>query len=145
MTKSLFDPGREGFLTGEISWSVATVKAYLVRSYTFTASHKFTTDLTGAGGVLIQGVTLTGKTTTSGVADATVDALWPSVPAQPGNAAATSLVFIQTSAVGGGADVATSAQRLIGYTDEATNFPVVPNGGNIEWQFPNGADKIFKL
>jgi hypothetical protein len=144
VTKQLFDPGREGFAKGEISWTVATVKAYLCRSYTFNAAHKFTTDLTGAGGVLIQAVTLTGKDSTSGVQDAT-DALWTSVPAQPGNVPATSLVFIQTSAVGGGADVATSAQRLIGYTDEATNFPVVPNGGNIEWQFPSGADKIFKL
>ena len=141
MANSLFNPGREGFLIGEIDWDTATVKAYLVRGYSFTASHKFTTDVTGAGGTLVSNVTLASKTFTDGVADA-ADVTFTSVGA---GAAITSIILIQTSAVTGGADVGAGSQRLIGFIDTATNLPVTPNGGNIDVGWSNGADKIFKL
>lgn len=145
MANVLYDPGREGFLSGEIDYDTATIKAYLTRAYTFTASHKFTTDVTGAGGILISNFTLTAKTITNGVADA-ADGTWTAVPTQAGNAAATSVLIIQTSAVGGGADVAAGSQRLIAYIDSATNLPVVPNGGDINISWDNTAGvRVFKL
>lgn len=145
MTNALFDPGREGFLLGEINWSATpTIKATLTRSYTFSASHKFTSDVSGAGAVLIQTVTITGRSGGSGIANGS-NVTFTAVPTQAGNAAATSILITMTSAVTGGADVATSAQRLIAYIDSATNLPVVPNGGDITVGWDTATNKIFKL
>lgn len=142
MANALFDPGREGFLLGEIDWDTAVIKTSLVRSYTFSAAHKFVSDVTGAGGVLVAtSAALASKTGTSGVADA-ADVTHTAVAA---GAAITSMIIFQSSAVGGGADVAASAQRLIGFIDTATGLPVTPNGGDIVVTWDNGANKIFKL
>lgn len=146
MTNVLFDPGREGFLLGEINWSATpTIKCSLVRAYTFSAAHKFVADATGAGAVLIATVALTGRSGGSGIANASSPVVYTAVAAQPGNASATSMLIFMSSAVGGGADVAASAQRLIGYIDSATNLPVIPNGGDISISWDTGSNKIFKL
>lgn len=141
MANQLFDPGREGFLAGEIDWDTATIKAALVRGYTFSAAHKFVSDATAAGAVLVSTVTLTGKTVTGGVADA-ADVTFPAVPT---GAACDRILIYQSSAVGGGADVAATAQRLIFNIDTATNLPVTPQGVDIAVAWDNGANKIFKL
>ena len=71
MANALFDPGREGFLAGEIDWDTAVIKVAMVRSYTFSAAHKFVSDMTGAGGSIVgTPVALGTKTIASGVADA---------------------------------------------------------------------------
>lgn len=71
MANTLFDPGREGFLAGEIDWDTATIKVALVRAYAFSAAHKFVSDVTTAGGVLhVTSAALATKTVTAGVADA---------------------------------------------------------------------------
>lgn len=144
MANALFDPGREGFLLGEIDWDTATIKVSPVRAYTFSAAHKFVSDVTGAGGVLHGGAanTLASKTGTSGVADA-ADTTFTALTAT--GAAACSLLIYQASAVGGGADVAATAQRVIGYIDTGTNIPFTPNGGDVTVAWDNGANKIFKL
>jgi hypothetical protein len=142
MANTLFDPGREGFLLGEIAWVTATVKAHLTRGYTFTASHKFLTDATGAGATLVATVTLAGRSGANGHANATSPTTFPTVTT---GAACTSILLVQTSAPAGGADLATSAQRLIGYIDNALILPVSPNGGNIDVGWATGTDKIFTL
>lgn len=142
MANALFDPGREGFLAGEIDWDTAVIKVALVRGYTFNAAHKFVSDLTGAGGTLVATSAALGtKTITSGVADA-ADFTYTAVGA---GAACDMLIVFQSSAVTGGADVAAAAQRLIAKIDTATGLPVTPNGGDISVTFDNGANKIFKL
>ena len=141
MTNALFDPGREGFLLGEIDWDTAVIKVSAVRGYTFSAAHKFVSDATTAGAVLVSTVTLAGKTGTSGVADAN-DVTFTAVAS---GAAITSLLIYQASAVSGGADVAATAQRLIGYLDTGTALPVTPNGGDITITWDNGSNRIFKL
>lgn len=142
MANALFDPGREGFLAGEIDWDTAVIKAALVRGYTFSAAHKFVSDVTGASGVLhVTSSAFTSKTVTNGVADA-ADLAYSSVAA---NASNHSVLIFQSSAVTGGGDVAASAQRLIAWIDSGTNFPIVPNGGDINIAWDNGANKIFKL
>jgi hypothetical protein len=136
----LFDPGREGFLKGEIRWDgTAVIKMSLCRGYTFSAAHKFVSDLSGVTQVAT--VTLGTQTATNGVADA-ADAAFTAVGA---GAACTQLIIFQASAVTGGADVATSAQRLIAYIDNATGLPVTPNGGDINFTFDSGGNRIFKL
>lgn len=142
MANALFDPGREGFLLGEIDWDTAAIKVSLVRSYTFSAAHKFVSDVTGAGGVLhATSSALSSKTGTSGVADA-ADVTFSSVAS---NASTHSLLVYQSSAVTGGGDVAATSQRLICWIDTGTNLPVTPNGGDITVAWDNGANKIFKL
>lgn len=142
MANTLFDPGREGFLVAEIDWDTASIKAALVRGYSFSAAHKFVSDVTGAGGTLVAtSAAFSGKTATSGVADAN-DVTYSAVGA---GAAITSIVIFQSSAVTGGADVAANAQRLIGFIDTATGLPVTPNGGDITVTWDNGASRIFKL
>lgn len=142
MANALFDPGREGFLAGEIDFDTAVFKSALVRSYTFSAAHKFVSDVTTAGGVLhVTSAALTSKTVTSGVADA-ADVLFSAVTANAGN---HSVLLFQSSAVTGGADVAATAQRLVAWIDTGTNFPIVPNGGDVTIAWDNGTNKIFKL
>lgn len=142
MANALFDPGREGFLAGEIDWDTAVIKIALVRAYTFSAAHKFVSDVTTASGVLhVTSAALGTKTVTSGVADA-ADVTFTAVTA---NASAHSVLVFQSSAVTGGGDVAASAQRVIAWIDTGTNLPVTPNGGDITVAWDNGANKIFKL
>lgn len=141
MANALFDPGREGFLAGEIDWNTATIKVALLRGYTFSASHKFVSDITGAGGSLVASATLTTPTVTSGVADG--DDLTYSTVAS--GAAIPALLVYQSSAVTGGADVAATAQRVIAYIDSGTGLPVTPNGGDIGITWDNTTNKIFKL
>lgn len=142
MANALFDPGREGFLAGEIDWDTAVIKVALVRAYTFSAAHKFVSDVTTASGVLhVTSAALGTKTVTSGVADA-ADVTFTAVTA---NAAAHSILVFQSSAVTGGGDVAATAQRVIAWIDTGTNLPVTPNGGDVTIAWDNGANKIFKL
>lgn len=142
MANAMFDPGREGFLAGEIDWDTAVIKFALVRSYAFSAAHKFVSDVTTAGGVLhVTSAALASKTVTSGVADA-ADQTLSSVAA---NATNHNILIFQSSAVGGGADVAATAQRVIVLLDTGTNLPIIPNGGDITVAWDNGANKIFKL
>lgn len=142
MANALFDPAREGFLGAQIDFDDATIKAALVRGYTFSAAHKFVSDLTGAGGTLVAtSAALSSKTIANGIADA-ADITFPIVAAGPAIAA---MIVFQSSAVGGGADVAQSAQRLIEFIDNATGLPVTPNGGDISVVWDSGANKIFKL
>lgn len=138
----MFNPGREGFLAGEIDWNDATIKVALVRNYTFNAAHKFMSDITAAGGfVAAWSPALTTKTVTDGVADS-ADFSFGTVTA---NAAAHSLVVYQSSAVTGGADVADTAQRLIAWVDTGSNLPIVPNGGEVAITWDAGSNRIFRL
>jgi len=141
MANGLFDPGREGFLDGTIDYDTAVIKASLVRGYTFSAAHKFVSDATGAGAVLVATATLGSKTVTNGVADA-ADSTFTAVAS---GSAITGIAIYQASAVTGGVDVAATAQRLIAWIDTATGLPVTPNGGDITVTWDNGTNKIFKL
>jgi hypothetical protein len=142
MASAFWDPAREGFALAEIDWDGAVIKANLIRGYNFNAAHKFVSDLTGAGGTLwTTPVTLASKTAPAGVLDA-ADISFAAVTA---GAAYSAIVIYQSSAVTGGADVATSAQRLIAFIDTATGLPVTPNGQAINITWDNGVNRIGKL
>lgn len=141
MANALYDPAREGFLAGEIDWDTAVIKVALVRGYTFDATDKFVSDVTATGTLHVTSSALASKTITNGVADA-ADVTYTAVTA---NASNHYILIFQSSAVGGGADVAASAQRVIAYIDTGTNLPIVPNGGDVTIAWDSGANKIFKL
>ena len=145
MSNALFDLGREGFLAGEIDWDTAVIKAALVRGYTPNlATHKFVSDVTGAGGTLVAtSAAMSAKTVTLGVADA-ADVTFSAVAS---GAAIPYVLVFQASAVTGGGDVAASAQRVIALIDSSTGvaLPVTPNGGDITVSWDSGANRIFKL
>lgn len=141
MANALFDPGREGFLDGTIDWDTATIKVALVRGYTFNVAHKFVSDITATGTLAATSAALASKTVTNGVADAG-DITFTAVAS---NASNHYLLVFQSSAVGGGVDVAATAQRVIAYIDTGTNLPAVPNGGDITVAWDNGGNRIFKL
>lgn len=142
MANTLYTPGKEGLLGDEISWPTGVIKVALVRGYTFSATHKFVSDVTGAGGTLVAtSPPLTSKTFTGGVADA-ADTTFSAVTA---GAACPHLIVFQSSAVTGGGDVAAGSQRLILFDDTGTNLPVTPNGGDITVQWPASSPCIFAL
>lgn len=148
MANALYGPGREGFLAGEIDWDTAVIKVALVRltaggAPVFTSTQKFVSDLTATHTIAATSAALSGKTVTNGTADA--NDLTPAFTSVAANANNHVLVVFQSSAVTGGGDVAASAQRLIAWIDTGTNVPVVPNGGDVNITWDNGANKIFTL
>jgi hypothetical protein len=141
---TLYPKAREGFVAGEIVWkptSGSVIKASIVRGYTYSATHKFVSDVVGAGGTLVATETLNSLTNTDGVLDA-ADAVLEAVPE---GAAIPHIVIYQASAVTGGADVATSAQRLIAFLDRGAGIPILPNGQDVTVAWSPGADRIARL
>lgn len=139
---AMFDLGREGFLAGEIDADTATLKWVLLDSADYTvnlATHKFLSSVAAAAREETTAA-LGGKTVTAGVLDAT-DSVFTGAAGDPCEA----LALVQSSAVGGGADVADTAQRLILYIDTATGLPVTLNGGDVNVAHDNGSNRIFKL
>lgn len=142
MANLVFNPAYEGFAKGEVQWITPTIKVALVRSYAFNAAHKFVSEITGAGGVLhATSAALASKDATNGILDA-ADVTF-TTPAL--NAGDHYVLVFQSSAVGGGADVAASAQRVIAWIDTFTGSPLHPNGSNITLTFDNGPNKILKI
>jgi hypothetical protein len=137
---ALYDLGRQGFLDGSIDFDTAAMKVALVDSAVYTvnlATHQF---MSSVASVVAATAALTTKTVAAGVADADDLGFGNTSGAQ-----SEALILYQSSAVGGGADVASSAQRLIGYIDTATGLPVTPNGGPINIVWDSGSNRIFKL
>lgn len=142
MANTVYNKAREGFLIGAIDWDTAVFKVALVRGYTFASSHEFMSDVTGGGGgtVAATSAALGSKTATNGTADA-ADI---SFTAPAANASQHILIVFQASAVGGGADVAATAQKLVCMLDTGTNLPIPSlNGGdvNVAWN----ASGIFTI
>jgi hypothetical protein len=132
MANSLYVSAHEGFLGGDIDWD-STITAALVRGYTPNLdTHSTLSDVTGAGGTVVSSTTLTGKTKTGGVADAT-DITFPTVTA--GAAIQHLLIYQQSNS------------RLIALIDTTlgVTLPVIPNGGNITVQWDSGINKIFRI
>lgn len=141
MSNGYYTSFAEGIQDGSISQSTGVIKVALVRAYVFNAAHKFVADVTGAGGV-INGVSagLTGKTFTGGVFDSDDPTIAATV-----STADHGLLLYQASAAGGGADVAASAQRLIGWYDTGTGLPIKPGTGTVTVGWPTVSPRILKV
>jgi len=134
MANVLYDPGRNAFLNGDIDFTNDTIRVYLVDNddYTFSAAHQYLSQVASAGRVAY--AALAGKSTASGVADASDTVLTSVIGDQ-----CESLILCKWTG-----DESTSP--LIGYIDTAAaGLPVTPNGGDITITWDNGANKIFKL
>lgn len=134
MANSLYNISRQACLESGIGWLTNTIVAYLIDTgaYTFSASHDHLSDV--PGGARIAGpVTLTGKATTGGAADAD-DVTFSSVS---GTTCEALLLVDATSGV-------ESTSPLIAYIDTATGLPITPNGGDIIVPWDNGTNKIFR-
>jgi hypothetical protein len=105
----------------------------VLSSYSFSAAHKFVTDL----GAVDNGRTaaLSGKSVTNGVADASDTSL----VATAATASKALAIFKHT-----GSD---ATARLIAYIDTPTSgLPFTPSAGQtIDITWDSGANKIFKL
>lgn len=121
-----FANGRQGLGTGLIDLDTAVIRASLLRGYTYNAAHTFVSDVTGAGGSLVSSGDLSAVTFADGVLDAN-DRTFTAVAA---GAAIPAVIIYQASAVGGGADVADSAKRLIAILDGRFQFTVAANAGS---------------
>lgn len=135
MANTLYDKARERFLRGQINWDTDTMKVALIDKNVYTpnfTSHQYLSDVSGSA-IIAAGVTLTGKSSTDGAADAN-DVTFTAVTGVESEAL---LIYKDTG------DGATSP--LIALIDSATGLPITPNGGDIIVVWDNGANKIFKL
>lgn len=141
MANGYFTPFTEGLLDGSIDLDTATIKVALVRGYTFSAAHRFVSDVTGAGGVL-NGTSpaLANKSVTGGVFDADDTTI-----SATANASNHGLLLFQSSAASGGADVAATAQRLIAWFDTGSGLPIQPGTGDVSVVWSSGASRILKV
>lgn len=141
MANTLYDKGRERFLTAALNWSSDTIKVALVDTGSYTANfstHEYLSDIPAAAFIAPTngsqaGVTLTGKTTTGGAADG-ADTTFSAVS---GTSIEAIILYKDTGVVG--------TSPLIAYIDTATGLPITPNGGDIIVTWDNGTNKIFKL
>lgn len=140
MTNTAYPNGLTGLMTGLIDLDTAVLKAALVRGYTYSSSHTFVSDVTATGTLNGTSAALGSVTVTAGV----LDAADTSVTATA-SAVDHGILLFQASAVGGGADVASSAQRVIAYLDTGTALPIQPGTGSVAIAWDNGTNKIIKL
>lgn len=133
MANTLYDKGREKFLTGAINASADTLKCALIKdTYAPTlGSDEFFSTLSSH--VVGTPQTLTSKTVTGGVLDA-ADVTFSAVPTA---AVKYCAIYKDTGSA--------ATSPLIALFDTAAGLPVSTNGGDIIIAWDNGANKIFKL
>ena len=130
-----------GMQLADYDFTVASIKASLVRSYTFSSSDSTVADVTGAGGVLNgTSAALASPSVVAGVFDANDTSM-----STTASAVNHSLLLYQSSAVTGGADVPANQQLLIALYDTGTGLPIQPGTGTVTVTWSNGASKILKV
>lgn len=140
MTNAYFTPAAEGFIDGSIDLDTAVIKAAFVRGYTFSAAHKFVSEVVATGTLNGTSAALTTKTVTGGVFDADDTTVTTTA-----SAVNHGILLFQSSAVTGGADVANTLQRLIAYYDTGTGLPIQPGTGSTPITWDNTTNKILKV
>ncbi len=135
MTSGLYDLGRKAFLDADIDLLVDDIKVILIDSDDYSenlATDEFLSDIAAAARVATSG-NLAGKSTTAGVFDAN-DITFTAVAGDQCEA----LVIYEDTGV-------EATSRLICFIDNAAEFPITPNGGDIDVLWDSGANKIFKI
>lgn len=141
MANAAYTNFKAGVLGADFDLVVASVKAMLVRGYTFSAAHVTVADVVAAGGT-VNGTSsaLTTPTVTGGVFDADDTAI-----TTVASASNHVLIVAQTSAVTGGADLPTSGQLLIAFYDTGTGLPIQPGTGSTTVTWSSGSAKILAV
>lgn len=135
MANALYDKGRQRFLEGQFNWLTDTIKVLMIDQAAYVVNlttHEFLSDVSLSARITTP-VTLTGKSTTGGAADAS-DVTFSAVSGPSIEA----LVIYKDTGV-------EATSPLIAYIDTATGLPITPNGGDIIVTWDNGTNKIFKL
>jgi hypothetical protein len=134
MSNAIYPLARQAFAAAQISWTVDTIRAVLVRStYVYSEAHDMHNDLTG---IIATSSDFTGKTNVLGVCDAN-DLTFPTVA--PDTIAG--IVIYKWSGV-------SSTSPLILFLDHnaaSTLISTVTDGSDIQVLWSNGATKIFRL
>lgn len=134
MANALYDTGRDAFLNGDIDWTNDTIKAVIIDSADYTVdinNDQFLNDI--PAGARVGTATLSGKSSSAGVADAS-DTTFDNVT---GDQAEAVVLYKDTGME--------STSQLIAYIDTATGLPVTPSGSDVIIQWSDGSNKIFKL
>lgn len=145
MANALFDKARESFLSQNpaLDFDTDTLKATLIDTANYTvnlSTHQYmNTNTVPASAKVGSPQTLGSKTVAAGVADAG-DLVFPTV-----SGASVEAIIIWKDGGGGGTSASGTTDLLIAYIDTATGLAVTPNGGDINVNWDNGANKIFKL
>jgi hypothetical protein len=141
MANAVYPTFLQGILDAAYDLNTASIKASFVRGYTYSASHATVSDVTTAGGTLNgTSAALTTPTITNGVFDADDTTVTTTA-----SAVNHGILVFQASAVTGGADVASSSQKVIAWFDTGTGLPIQPGSGSTPITWDNGTNKIFKL
>lgn len=136
MANALYGKGRQAFGNADIDWATDTIKAILIDTSAYTVSidtHEFLSDVAG-GARVGTAQTLASKTNVLGVFDA-ADISFTGLSAPP---SVEALIIFQDTGVEG-------TSRLIAYIDSATGLPVASGATQVDVEWDNGANKIFKL
>ncbi|WP_180644296.1 hypothetical protein [Acinetobacter bereziniae] len=135
MANTLYDYARQRFLEAQINWMTNVVKVILVDTGAYTpqtAVHQYLSDIPTSARIAGP-VTMTGKATTGGAADAN-DVTFTAVS---GASIEAIIIYIDNGTE--------ATSPLIAYIDTATGLPITPNGGDIIVTWDNGTNKIFKV
>lgn len=135
MLNTRYPYGNQKILEGEIAWNTDAIVALLVgtAAYTYNAVHRHLSDIPADARVALSG-TLTGRSSTLGVADAS-DLVFDAVPAGP---TANAVILLKSTGT-------ESDSVLIAYLSDCDGLPYNPDGSNIELNWSNGASRIFVL
>ena len=135
MASGLYAFGRESYLGGDLAWDTDDIRVLLIDATDYTvnlATDQDLVDIPAAAREEVSG-SLTGKAITDGIADAAD--------------------FTFTGATGDDCDALVyylhtgteATSILIAYVDNAAEFPITLNGGDVNVVHDTGANKIFKL
>jgi hypothetical protein len=145
MANTLYDKGRELFLSAQINWATANIKCVLVDTasgkYSFSPAHQFYNSVNQNASVVSGPISLAWSGAGSPnlpVAGGAADADDVTFPAVSG-ASIEAIVIYEDKGTGD------AAAPLIAYIDTATGLPITPNGGDIIVTWDNGTNKIFRL
>jgi hypothetical protein len=130
---TLFTAAKRSLLVDEIDWLNGTIKCALIKGYTQNIAHTYVSDVVNAGAILASETVLTDKAISTSGNYTAQNVTMSSSPNDIANS--YYLLLYQSSAPTGGADLATSTQRLITYFNTGGNLPVQPVGGvvSITW------------
>ena len=134
MANALYAKGKEKILSASINFTSDTIKVALVKN---TYPQNLTTDefySTISAYVVGTPQTLSGKSVTSGVFDAS-DVTFSAVAA--GDTCEALVIYKDTGSA--------ATSPLIAYIDTATGLPLTTNGGDLNPQWDNGSYKIFSI
>jgi hypothetical protein len=128
----LLPAAKQALLEGGVDWRTDPIFCVLVNTgtYTFSQAHASLADIPVYARIAVSG-TLTGRTTTGGVADA-ADVTFVDVN---GPAAGAVAIF----------NGSTSSALFMCYLDQAQGLPINPTGTPITVAWDNGTRRVFAL